>query len=114
MSVRRTLALCIVAVAVASCGDDRESLPIGAAAVDGNVIAIGGSCQDDRRLDASETDDRVELTFSVAETSGGDCFDCVVIRLDDPVGRRAVIDTVTNELIPLGLDSALEECFEQE
>lgn len=111
-SPRRALLVIPAILTFASCADERESLPIGTAAVDGNVIAIGGACHDDRRLDATETDDRVELTFSVADASGGDCFDCVVIELDQAVGERKVIDTTTDEPIPLGLDAALEDCFE--
>lgn len=90
----------------------REFLPIGTAVVDGNSIAIGGACHDDRRLDVTETPERVELTFSATEVSGGDCFDCVVIELGQPLDDRTLIDTTTGEPIRIGLDAALEECFE--
>jgi hypothetical protein len=81
---------------------------------DGARIAVHGHCHDGRRLEAAERGDRIELTFSVEAASGGDCFDCVVIELQDPVGEREVFDTETDAPVKRDGDPALQECFDRQ
>jgi hypothetical protein len=109
------LAVRLVALAVlvmAGCSEGRRDMAIGAAAVDGNRIAVQGSCHEGRRLDAVETEDRIELRFSVASVTGGDCFDCVLAALDAPVGDRELIDVTTRDEISVDADDTLHDCFE--
>lgn len=90
---------------LSACGTDRESLPAHGLSVDGAQIAVHDNCHDDPRLDVTQEEaSTVEVRFSVAEQSGGDCLSCTFATLDEPLNDRTVIDTTTGEAIhPDGL-----------
>lgn len=100
------------ALVMGGCSEGRKGMAIGAAAVDGDRIAVQGSCHEGRRLDAVETEDRIELRFSVEAATGGDCFDCVIAELDAALGDRELIDITTGDEISIDTDDTLHDCFE--
>ena len=101
----------VILVAVASCGDGREVLPIRSVAVQGNQIAAPSNCHSGRRLEFDEGRDVIELTRSVEEADGGDCFDCLVVTLASDVGDRAIVDTATGRVVAQDGDPDLRDCF---
>ena len=94
------LALVCLSLPLASCGSDRVTLPRSSVSVDGNRIAVHDNCHDDPQLGVTESRSKVEIRFTVAAETGGDCFSCTVTTLDAPVGDRTVIDATTGEAIP--------------
>lgn len=107
---RRTGLLGVVALsllaALGSCGSDRVTLPRSVVSVDGARIAVHNNCHDDPELDVMESASTVEIKFTVAAETGGDCFSCTIETLDAPVGDRTVIDGATGEAT-----STTGDCF---
>lgn len=97
--MRQLVALLVVA-ALAGCGSSREALPRSAVSVDGVRIAVQDNCHDDPRLDVDEGDSTVEINFSVAAQTGGECFSCTVSTLQAPIGARSIIDAATGKVVP--------------
>lgn len=91
---------------VAGCGSGRVTLPRDVVSVDGARIAVHDNCHDDPELHVVEGDLTIEIEFSVAAETGGDCFSCTIVPLDAPVGDRAVVDTATGEVT-----SRAGDCF---
>jgi hypothetical protein len=94
------IALVSLSLSLASCGSDRVTLPRGSVSVDGKRIAVHDNCHDEPQLDVTESRSTVEIRFTVAAETGGDCFSCTVATLDAPLGDRTVIDAATGQAIP--------------
>lgn len=103
----RLVAILLLAT-VGACGSAPMTLPREAVSVDGARIAVHDNCHDDSELDVTESDSTVEIEFSVAAETGGDCFSCTIVTLDAPVGDRAVVDMATGEVIPQSGDCFTE------
>jgi hypothetical protein len=67
----------------------------------GRLIQIGLSdCNVASDVDVAATDDEVRVAAEVDERIDGDCYSPIVIRLDEPLGDRGLVDGVADE----GLD----------
>lgn len=98
--VKRPLSIVAVALLVSACGSGRTELPVAGVSVDGSRIAVYDWCHDDPTLEVDEDPAAVEIRFSVREESGGDCFSCTEVTLEEPLGDRAVIDASTGREVP--------------
>jgi len=98
--MKRPLPIVAVALLVSACGSGRTELPVAGVSVDGSRIAVYDWCHDGPTLEASEDSSTVELRFSVREETGGDCFSCTEVTLEEPLGDRPVIDASTGREVP--------------
>ena len=102
--MRRSILAVVLVLSSACGGSERVELPIRAVSVDGDRLAVQDSCHDDPRLLVDEDSDVVEIRFTVRVESGGDCFSCTEVELEESLGDRAVIDGITGEVVPTSGD----------
>lgn len=94
--------------------DQQPVTPQGAMLTGEDVLAVYAPCDIDASIDILEQNDeqvrvRVGTPMDVSESSEG-CLEPLVVRLDDPLDNRAVIDLASGEALDVSLANPAHQC----